>query len=41
MFQTEKGKTFGEKAFEFIICLMIGGLLGAGVLYAIGAEPLI
>lgn len=41
MFQTGRKKTLPEVVFEIIICALIGGLIGAALVYGAGMEPMI
>lgn len=41
IFQNQTKKTVPELIFEIIICSLIGGTLGALLLYAMAMEPLI
>jgi len=41
MFENRKRKSLGEVVFEFIICSIVGALIGAALVYGAGMEPLI
>lgn len=41
IFQTHTEKTVREVIFEILFCALVGGLIGAALVYGAGMEPLI